>query len=274
MYATDFEYDQKRLSEFRMIVCHFDSASGSESMSSGADITYHQERASGSDIFSLHASTYDSPYTSTFQICKNPCTLGNTEDMYLSPAEISVIQRWLCRKSFHPFKIAQDGYRDIYWNAVFTAKQINLNGKIAGLELTMYTDSPYAYRDEVAHQFHIQYGTVYNPELNIKYFHNISDVEGYLYPDIEITLHQTGNLVLSLNGRETNIRNCSNREIITIKGKEHIISTSDMTHNIAKDFDYIFPRMERSFGENKNCITANISCTISLKYSPIVLIGL
>ncbi len=274
MYATDFEYDQKRLSEFHMMVCHFDGVSGTESMSSGADITYHQERAGGSDIFNLHASTYDSPYTSTFQICKNPCTLGNTEDMYLSPAEISIIQRWLCRKSFHPFKIEQDGYRDVYWNAVFTAKQINLNGKIAGLELTMYTDSPYAYRDEVVHSFHFEPIGSGVPESQEKYFYNISDVEGYLYPNMEITLRQTGDLILSLNGRKTNIRNCRAEEIITIKGKEHIISTSDTTHNIAKDFDYIFPRMERIFGENKNCITANLACTISLKYSPIVLIGL
>lgn len=274
MYATDFEYDQKRLSEFHMMVCHFDGVSGIESMSSGADITYHQEQSVGSDIFRLHASTYDSPYTSTFQICRNPRTLGIAEDMYLTPAELSVIQRWLCRKSFHPFKIAQDGYWDIYWNAVFAAKQINLNGKIAGLELTMYTDSPYAYRDEVVHSFHFEpIGSVVS-ESREKYFYNISDVERYLYPDMEITLRQTGDLILSLNGRESNIKNCSTQEIITIKGKEHIISTSDPTHKIATDFDYIFPRMERIFGENKNCITASLACTISLKYSPIVLIGL
>lgn len=275
MYATDFQYDKKRLSEFRMILCSFDSGSGMESVSSGADITYHQEKAGGSNIFSLLAHSYDSPYSSTFQICKDPCRLKDSNDMYLTPLEVSKLQRWLCRKSCHPFKIEQDNYRDIYWNAVFTSRQININGRIAGLELTVYTDSPYAYHDEIVHEFHFNgQDMTAAGKRKRKYFHNISDAEGHLYPDLEIRIAENGALNLSLNGRITEIANCKEQEIITIRGREQIISTSDATHDIARDFNFVFPRMERDYETNKNYISADLICSVTLKYSPITLIGL
>lgn len=275
MYATDFEYDKKRLSEFRMILCSFDNGSSMESISSGADITYHQEKSSGSEIFNLQAHSYESPYSATFQICKDPCRLKNPKDMYLTPLEVSELQRWLCRKSYHPFKMNQDNYRDLYWNAVFTSKQININGGIAGLELTMYTNTPYAYHDEIVHEFDFS-GQNLDPAGNPvpKYFHNISDVEGHIYPDLEIRIAQNGGLNLSLNGRRTEIANCRKQEIITIKGSQQIISTSDAAHEIAKDFNFVFPRMEQEYEENKNYISADLRCGVTLKYSPIVLTGL
>lgn len=275
MYATDFEYDKKRLSEFRMILCSFDNGSSLEAVSSGADITYHQQKSGGSNIFGLQAHSYESPYSATFQICKNPCHLRNPTDMYLSPLEVSELQRWLCRKSYHPFKIDQDNYRNLYWNAVFTSKQININGKIAGLELTMYTDAPYAYHDEIVHEFDFRTQDM-DAAGNYarKYFHNISDTEGHLYPDLEIRIAQNGALRLSLNGRLTEIANCREREIITIKGSQQIISTSNAAHEIAKDFNFVFPRMERNYDENKNYISADLRCSITLKYSPITLTGL
>lgn len=195
--------------------------------------------------------------------------------MYLTPSEVSELQRWLCRKSYHPFKINQDNYRNLYWNAVFTAKQMNINGKIAGLELTMYTDAPYAYHDEIVHEFDFNRQDMDAAGSFIpKYFHNISDTEGHLYPDLEIRIAQNGALNLSFNGRLTEIANCREREIITIRGSQQIISTSDKTHEIAKDFNFVFPRIERNYEDNKNYISADLRCSITLKYSPITLIGL
>lgn len=275
MYAIDFEYDQKRLSEFHMIVCSFDGSSGMETVSSGADITYAQEKPGGSDIFHLHASSYDAPYSCTFQICKSPCMRYNPGDMYLSPAQLSEIQRWLCRDSYHPFKIAQDGYTDIYWNATFTAKQINCNGRIVGLELTMYTDAPYAYHDAVAYDFHFDTYEINNqPEAEKKYFPNLSAAEGYLYPDLEMRIQKEGTLTLTLDGRTTEIKNCRNAETITVNGPRQIISSSDPAHNIAADFNFIFPRIQRDYETEESCISANLACDITLRYSPIVLVGL
>ena len=66
--------------------------------------------------------------------------------MSLSIEEISAIQRWLCRKDgYKRFKINQDGFEHVYWNGTFSSKQIELNGQIIGLELTLYTDSSFAF---------------------------------------------------------------------------------------------------------------------------------
>lgn len=97
MYCTDFEYDGKRLSEYGMMICSFNGSEDLEAVSSGADISFQQLRSGTSDNFNLYSSVYESPYTITFQICKNPC-LSN-EHMDIHPEEISAIQKWLCRKN-------------------------------------------------------------------------------------------------------------------------------------------------------------------------------
>lgn len=278
MFATDFEYDEKRLSEFNMIICSFDGASGIESVSSGADITYSQEKSSGSDTFHLHSCAYDSPYSSTFQICRNPCRTENPQDMYLSPEEISDLQTWLCRKSFHKFKIEQDSYSHIHWNTVFSTKQINFNGRIVGLELTMFADSPYAYLDEVVHKFHFDTHDIHDSnDVARKYFHTPAQAEGYTYPDLEIKIQDQGHdgkMSLWLNERKTEIRGCKAQETITIHGRQQVICTSDHNHDIAKDFNFIFPRMERDYQEHTNYLSADLACDITLRYFPVILTGL
>lgn len=278
MFATDFEYDGKRLSEFNMIICSFDGASGIESVSSGADITYSQEKSSGSDTFHLHSCAYDSPYSCTFQICRNPCHTDSPRDMYLSPEELSDLQTWLCRKSFHKFKIEQAGYRHIHWNTVFSTKQINFNGRIVGLELTMYADSPYAYLDEAVHKFHFDTNNVPGLiNLTRKYFYSPAQAEGYIYPDLEIKILDEGydgTLSLWLNERKTEIKGCKSQETITIQGRQQVICTSNSNHDIAKDFNFIFPRMERGYQEHTNYLSADLACDITLRYFPVILAGL
>lgn len=83
MHFIDFEYDKERLSDYGMVICNFNGNKVVETMPSGADISYNQIKPSGTDRFHLYSSTYESAYTTTFQICKNPC--GNKSDgsMYL-----------------------------------------------------------------------------------------------------------------------------------------------------------------------------------------------
>lgn len=278
MFATDFEYDGKRLSEFNMIICSFNGSSGIESVSSGADITYNQQKSSGSNTFHLQSCAYDSPYSSTIQICRNPCQTDSPRDMYLSPTEISDLQTWLCRKSFHKFKIEQDGYLHIHWNAVFTSKQINLGGRTVGLELTMYTDSPYAYLNEVVHEFHFDTHDIHDSnDVARKHFQTPAQAEGYTYPDLEIKIQDEGydgKLSLWLNGRKTEIKGCQTQELITIKGRQQVICTSNNDHDIAKDFNFIFPRMDRDYQEHTNYLSADLACDITLRYFPVILAGL
>ena len=151
--------------------------------------------------------------------------------------------------------------------ATFSSKQIILNGNIVGLELTMYTNSPYAYRDEIEIKL-LQNSNEKNTFLNL------SDKEGYIYPDMKIKIINSGDLLLKLNNRITKVTECNKNEVITIKGDKQIITTSDDSHNIAKCFNFVFPRIESCFENNKNEIFTNIDCEINITYSPVVLVGL
>lgn len=268
---TNFEFAGEKLSDYGMIVCEFDDSGGVETVSSGADITFKQVKSSSGNKFGLVSSNYESCYTSVFKICKNPCTTNNQNEMYLSVEEVSALQRWLCRKNkYNKFKIDQDGYEHIYWNATFSSKQIEVNGRIIGLELTLYTDAPYAYMDEIT----IEKDCSNDLEFDI---YDVSDEEGYIYPDVIITLLEDGDFALSnlLSNKTTSISNCSKGEIITIEGDSQIISSSLSAHkSLSKDFNYFFPKIINTYTETKNTFTCNLKCMITITYSPIRKVGL
>lgn len=273
MYATNFEYAGEKLSDYGLIICDFDNK-GLDTVSSGADITFNQIKSSIGKFFHIISSDYDSAYSTTFQICKNPCLLDSQKEMFLSPMEISALQRWLCRKNqYHRFKIYQKNYQHLYWNATFTSKQIILNGNTIGLELTLYTDAPFAYMDEIV----IEKDCTENLFFDI---YDSSDEEGYIYPNLTIHLSEGGNFILSneFSGNticKMSIANCSQGETINIDGRHQIISTSYSTHTtISKDFNYLFPKLVNTYTDNKNTFSCNLKCKITLAYSPIRKVGL
>ena len=83
---------------------HHINGVNNDTASSGADITFGQVRTAGGDNYNLYSSTYDSAYSITFQVGKNPCKLLNQEEMYFSPIEASAIQAWLCQDEYCKFK--------------------------------------------------------------------------------------------------------------------------------------------------------------------------
>lgn len=283
MYATDFEYNGKRLSDYGMMICRFDS-SGLETVSSGADITYQTVKSVGADKLKMCGCKYDETYTTTFQICLNP---SNSDDIYLSPDKISSLQRWLCRKDgYHPFKPVQEDLLDIFWNAAFSSKQIELTGKVAGLELTMYTDSPYAYLAAEPVTYSLQPGEQFS-------FFDSSDEVGFIYPtvtincggDEQIQAEDDCKIILqnSLDhNRKTVLTNLKNGEVITLDGENKLIFSSDASRtNLSNSFNYYFPRIfnkiENGMDIRENIFTlseTSIPCRITFHYAPIRKIGL
>lgn len=270
MYATDFEYAGERLSDYGMTICSFNGNGDIETLSSGSDITFNQVKAGKSNTFQICSSNYEIGLVSTFQICKNPCLSKNQDEMMLTTLEVSILQKWLCRKNqYHRFKILnKDGYEDLYWNATFTAKQITLCDKIIGLELTLYTDAPFTYMDKICIERDCS-------EIHSFDIYDVSDEEGWIYPDIKITLLESGDFRLSnsLDDKDMLLKECIENEVISINGKSHIISTSD-SRSIANQFNYCFPRIINSYDTNKNTFTCSLKCKIEFSYSPIKKIGL
>lgn len=277
MVATDFEYNGQLLSDFDMMICQFDSSGGLETVSSGADVTFNQVLPSGSYKQQLVSTKYDTVYTTTFQICKNPCNVKNQDEMILSPELISALQKWLCREKYGVFKIDQENYEDLYWKVVFSAKQIELCGSVFGLELTLTADSNFAYSDNV-----------YEKECNADEqfgLQVVSDLDGYILPNIEITLLDDGDFILKhdedelLDDSITKINGCENGEVITIDGQNQIITTSSTSHDIVKNFNYLFPRLFYNYGgitneSTENILKPNMNCKIKISYSSIRRVGL
>lgn len=269
MFGTDFEYDGKRLSDFGLMILSFNGVNNDDTASSGADITFGQVRTAGGDNYNLYSSTYDSAYSITFQIGKNPYNISCQEDLHFSPIEASEIQAWLCQDEYCKFRIDQTGYENIYWNATFSSKQILINGRIVGLELTLFTDAPYAYMDEIE---------ICKEVKKDKPFvvYSLSDEIGNIRPYLEVKLKESGEkfvLSNSLDTLTTEVGNVSVDEVITFYGRSQNI-TSSLEHEIADDFNYHYPIIGNTKDTRLNEFTTNLDCEITIKYSPIIKVGL
>ena len=269
----NFTYDGEKLSDYGMMVCKIDSSSGVETVSSGADIIHSQLKSSFSSTFNIMSSAYEEPMVFTFQICKIPC--GNQEDMYISTQEVSAIQRWLCRKNeYKRFKIEDDEFYNVYWDGTFSAKQITLNEKIIGLELTLHTNAPYAFYDEIVITQICEAGKSFDIYDNSD---ELSDVYNTIRPivNVEILDGDDGQFVLtnSMDGKSTVLNNCVDGEVISFDGKNLIISSSDKCHALGRDFNYHFPRLINTYSNRCNTFTPSLKCKITVTYSPIKKIG-
>lgn len=275
MYALNFEYAGEQLSDYGMIICSFDSG-GVETVSSGSDITFNQVSVANGNRFLLSSSIYEQTLQCTFQICKNPCLADSQNEMMFTVAEISSIQRWLCRKNqYYRFKLNQEGYEDIYWNGTFSVKEIQICGQVYGLELTLYTDAPFGYQDEIS----------ISEDASLPYdsfdIYDTSDEEGYIYPKVEIEIKNPYGCNFWLqnsmdSSRPIIINNCSYGEILTLDGENHIITSSVSHPNLTNDFNYVFPRILNTYGETKNkfILGQQSICKITMTYSPIRKVGL
>lgn len=269
MYITDFEFDGKRLSDFGCILASFNGASNG-SYPSGASLTYSTSTTLGSDRFDLFGSSYDQPYSIQFGIIKDPCIADDQDEMYFTPREISSIQRWLCRRSrYGKFKVDADGYRNLYWMGTFVSQQYEINGSTIGFDLTFTADSPYAHQEPVTLKFDCS-------EDNKFTLYSISDEEGYIIPDVKITILTGGDLAIT-NSRDSKvfeIKNCEANEEITIDGTYQVISSSIDSHDLGNDCNYSFPRIFNTYDDTKNEFTTNLSCKIEISYAPALKVGI
>lgn len=307
MKANDFEFDGKRLSEFGFIICSFDSK-GLETYD-GAEISFNSVPTLGGSKFELVSTQYENCLEATIQICKNLCSGGALE---IQPHEHRNLTKWLNRKKFLKFKLLSDEYIDLYFEATFTKiNKIEVDGKIVGLELDIITNSPYAFKeqktnivvcsedkkvygwekydgdiklgyvtskdDENAYPSGLHtdgYSYVYAGQVYKSSINDTSYEEGYIYPYVEIIIKEDGDLKIynSIENRDTYIANCVDGEVITMDYP--IIQSSKISHNIQNDFNWNFFRIANTYKKSRNDLIVSLPCTIKIKYSPIVKVGL
>ena len=264
MKAIDFEYDGKKLSDFGMIICSFDGK-GVDTIDNGSTIQFNTVSSLGGSKHKLVSTTYEDCLEATIQICKHSCSTDVTE---ITPSEFRELTRWLNRKKFLKFKILSEEYIDLYFEASFNISRIEMNGAIYGLELEVVTNRPFALKEP-------RVITIDNLVKNGT--HSINDIsyeEGYIYPYTEITIKESGKLEIynALENRNTMIQNCEVGEVITMDYP--LIQTTASSHAIQNDFNWNFFRIANTFENSRNDLTISIPCTIKIKYSPIVKVGL
>lgn len=264
MKAIDFEYDSIRLSDFGMMLANFDN--GGIDTVNFPEITFNTVSSQGGIRHYLTSAQYDDCATFTLQICKNLCD-GSTFEISLQ--ELDDLARWLNRKSFHKFRLIEDDYSGISCNASFNISKIQMDGRIIGIELEGVTDSPFMQRDPVTITFDMDPGVV-------KDIYNKSDLEGSIYPNLEILIKEDGDFKMKnlFDGREMIIKNCTSQEVITIDYP--MIFSSIPSHNkvIMNNFNWIFLKLNSTFKNRLNEFTVSLPCTIKIEYSPIVKVGI
>lgn len=265
MKATDFEFNNRRLSEFGMILCQFGGSKGLETITDGAAISFTTVPTMGGSKHNLTSVGYEDCLEATWQICKHSCSGGVQE---ITPIEHRNITAWLCRKEFLKLKILDEANIDLYHEAKIDISRIEIDGKLYGFELTVTTNRPFALKEP---RTIIINNIVQDGKYSIN---DTSYEEGYIYPEMEITINQSGNLTIhnSIENRETYIANCKSGEVITMDYP--VIQSSDSSHNIQNDFNWTFFRVANTYENSRNDLTISLPCSIKIKYSPIVKVGL
>ena len=264
MRAYDFSYGDKSLSDFGMIICRFDSV-GLDTINDGSEIEFNAVSTLNGQKHELISTHYESCLETTLQICKHSCAEGIRE---ITESEHRELTKWLCRKRFLNFKILDENHIDLYYEAIINVSKIEINGKLIGLELNVRTNRPFALKEP-------RIINIKNLVQNGKYsLNDTSYEEGYIYPYTEIIVNADGDLDIynALEDRTTHIANCSVGEVITMDYPT--IQSSVSSHNIQDDFNWDFFRVANTYENSRNDLTISLPCTIKIKYSPIVKVGL
>lgn len=272
MYV-DFEYANRRLSDFGCIMCHINTDAGIEETSIGCDITFNTVKNSQSSLHKVTSSTYDNVYETTFEIMKNPCG-RDQNDIFMTLDETRQLVKWLNRREHHKFKMYNPDYKmDTYiYFGSFNVQQIMMDGKVLGLSLTFKSNSPYALGEKVSVTYDV------TNENELIYLHSDSDEYGVIYPVVNIKFKQLCyEYRIKNNTTETIVflKNCKSGEIITLDGECKIITSSRDTHTtLFNDFNYEFLDIlidDSDFSQNEYKVSH--PCEITIEYYPVRKVG-
>lgn len=254
-----FIFDGQLLEDFGYVE-FFDGLRSENLTVSG--MTYETIKSALSDISLRVNHTYDSDYSTTLMIMKNPCE--DTEESWLTEDDIALLTRWLVRKSYKWFKYVGS---DVWYKVQNTVEKIYEGDHVLGLAITVNANAPFGFTDEMEHSWESE------SSFNVKC---ISDEEGIIYPDVEIIIKEAGDLMMINNrGNNTVIKNLSIGEHVNITGGNILqITTNKVDHSICDDFNYKFPQLISEYNNYINKFTVNLDCDVTMKYRGVRKVGL
>lgn len=256
MKTNDFQFRNIKLSDYGCIMGHFDSVN-LETITSPS-ITFNPVRIIGKNKFRNTTSYYENGISTIIEICKDPC---KSKNMVFATEEIRAIYKWLEVKKACELRFLNNRYTGVFFMGTFTVNEIKLGERTYGFELTFTSTTPFALSDEIIINLNFT-----NASTELKVI-NTSDDYSPVYPHLEITVKESGNLLIknSLNSKNMLIKNCTVNEVITIDCDNQIISSSVSSHNIADDFNFSFFKLCQTFDTDINVITSSLKCEIKMK---------
>lgn len=277
MSLTDFEFNERRVSELGCMVCTFNTV-GLETVDMGSNLSLTTIKRQ--NYFHTVSTKYEEPFTTKIQICKYGC--NNQKEHYFEDKFVVYLMKWLLSKKNRKFKMIYDDIDmkkcyNMYYIGTFTnVHALKVGENILGLELTFTANAPFGFYEPL--EFCMEF-----PDVDTEFcIYDSSNEEGYIYPSkVEIMVLEDGDLEIcnSMETKRTIIKNCIAGETITLDGTNKIIQ-SDATHPcLYNDFNYTFIRIINKCGHGmnsdvrKNVFTVSLPCNIYLKYSPICKMG-
>ena len=267
----DFEYADRRLSDFGCIMCHINTNAGINDVEIGCDITFNTVKNNNSSIQSITSSSYDSVYTTEFEIMKSTC--NNSEDIYFTSLEVRALIKWLNRREYAKFRPINDisDESDVYYYGSFNIKQVQIGDKILGLHLTFTANAPYGFSEPN----HLRYMILKNDdtfEIDAE-----SDELGIIYPTVSIRNFYDNDVKITniTTGTSLFIRNCKADETIILNGEYKLISTDNEAHKSTLPNDFNYEYLDFLIDEiySPNIYEVSVPCEISINYSPIRKVG-
>lgn len=213
------------------------------------------EKSVRGEIFHITSQKYSNPLTYTMQIV-------NKDYTPISAIQERALKKWLCKRGgYKLFCVLEKRYADIWFFAnINNPKLINVCDTV-GMELTVTTNAPFGFSD-VRDKRWIMAG---NDVIEDLYVDN--DEELPIYPDLQITMNESGTLTLVNNSitdvdNTLKLENLISGEVITLDCSYPYISSSVQTHNIFNDFNKFWPYLIDGY----NRVTVDKSCTLEFKY--------
>lgn len=280
----DFEYDGKRLSDYGCIICHIESDFDEYEDSSSTDLTFTDVKNSRSSIHMVTSSQYESVYSATFDIMKNPCVSGYSEgynedaidgnynNSFFSMQELEVLYTWLHRRKYCKFKLySEDADDNVFYYGSFNIQKIRYGNHIIGLTLKFTANAPYGFGDKIEHKL-----MMYNPK-STSIIVGTSGEYGMIIPDVSIKCFIAGNITIKnkTTGTSITINNCVKDEIIFISGEYKIITTNNEDHEQTIADDYNYEYLDLIFDEYtmENVYSSTLPCELTIQYNPIRKVG-
>lgn len=249
---SQFTFGENSSDEFGIIAVYFENNTN-RGLYSGQITNLVTDKAANAIEWEIISQDYNKPMEFTLQII-------NSDGSDIIQEEERALCKWLCHRGEYQWLYIQDErYSDIWIQCVIHSPQIWVINNVSGMQFTVTTSSSVAFSAEYEYIFKIT-----DAIKVISDFYIYNDEEKLIYPYLEITLQESGDLLIrNINDTSdyyTQINNLTSGETITIDSE--FISSSVSSHDVLNDYNLKPPRLYNETNE----LSFNLKCTGIIKY--------